>query len=134
MPGTCSCLNLNDVPEGEPSVDPTCTVHGAEAIARQGAALLAVAWDAAVAYRKHFEQHGIARAHVEDVEAFGVIHELADDGDLLVSQEEAVVAYLTSGLTPDWLPRDYDAPQHIYEAIVDVINAIGILKEGTSTS
>lgn len=91
---------------------------------------LRIAWEAVVAYRQQVHaDSGVWRSHLVDLDLWGVLVELSDDGALLGSVEEVMGRVLAGGRQPVLPDPMTDPAQEIYDAIMFMLRGMGVVNE-----
>lgn len=89
--------------------------------------LLARAWEAAVMYRHHVHATtDIYRPHVEDIETWGVLKELQEDGHLVGHPREVMARIIEEQKAIEIFPG-VGLAQGMYDAIIDLVRTLGAL-------
>lgn len=88
------------------------------------------AWEAAVRYRRALARDGgPVRPHLEDMDTYGVIVEMADDDYLVGTPAEVMDRIIREGRRLPLRYPLYDPAQEIYDAALLLLERMGVLNQ-----
>lgn len=110
----------------------------ASAPAESAVDLLSKSWAAIVTYRHLTHEinkgngNDVFRAHLVDLDTFGVLVELDEDGTLIGSVGEVMARIIDEGRQPE-IGVLVDPAQEIYDAIVTMLEDMGVVRRYEAT-